>query len=135
VTLAAPVRAAAERFGPRTALVDPDGSRLSYAELDVRSDEVAAGLRHAGVGPGDVVLLRLPSDSTYVVAYAAAAKVGAVTAGVNPRLAAPEQDAVATVAGAGRTIASAPQVDDLAPPGVVEPRPDDPERPGALGLT
>ena len=45
------------------------------------------------------MLLRLPSDSTYVVAYAAAAKVGAVTAGVNPRLAPPEQDAVAAVAG------------------------------------
>jgi acyl-CoA synthetase (AMP-forming)/AMP-acid ligase II len=135
VTLAATVRAAAERFGPRTALVDPDGSRLSYAELDVRSDEVAAGLRHAGVGPGDVVLLRLPSDSTYVVAYAAAAKVGAVTAGVNPRLAAPEQAAIATVAGAALTIASAAQVDDLARPGVVEPLADDPERPVALVFT
>ena len=53
------------------AFVDPDGSHLSYAELDVRSDEVAAGLRAEGVGPGDVVLLRLPSDSTYVIAYAA----------------------------------------------------------------
>ena len=29
-----------------------------------------------GIGPGDVVLLRLPSDTAYVVAYAAAAKVG-----------------------------------------------------------
>ena len=36
-------------------------------------------------------MLRLPSDSGYVVAYAAAAKLGAVTAGINPRLAA-EQD-------------------------------------------
>ncbi len=37
MTLAATVRAAALRFGPRAALVDPDGARLSYAELDARS--------------------------------------------------------------------------------------------------
>ena len=71
MTLAATVRAAGARFGPRAAFVDPDGSRLSYADLDERSDEVAAGLLDAGIGAGDVVLLRLPSDSAYVVAYAA----------------------------------------------------------------
>ena len=32
VTLAATVREAARRFGPRPAFVDPDGSRLSYAD-------------------------------------------------------------------------------------------------------
>ena len=48
VTLAATVREAAARFGPRAAFVDPDGSRLSYADLDRRSDEVAAGLRADG---------------------------------------------------------------------------------------
>ena len=93
MTLAATVRTAAERFGSRPAFVDPDGAALSYADLHARSDEVAAGLLAAGVGPGDVVLLRLPSDSTYVIAYAAATKIGAVAAGVNPRLAPPEQDA------------------------------------------
>ena len=83
------------RFGPRPALVDPDGSRVTYEELDQRSDEVAAGMLASGLAAGDVVLLQLPSDSAYVVAYAAAAKVGAITAGVNPRLAPPEQQAVA----------------------------------------
>jgi acyl-CoA synthetase (AMP-forming)/AMP-acid ligase II len=42
VTLAATVREAADRFGPRPAFVDPDGSRVSYTELHERSDEVAA---------------------------------------------------------------------------------------------
>jgi acyl-CoA synthetase (AMP-forming)/AMP-acid ligase II len=135
MTLAATVRAAAERFGERTAFVDPDGSRLSYAALDARSDEVAAGLVAAGVGPGDVVLLRLPSDSTYVVAYAAAAKVGAVTAGVNPRLAEPEQAAVAAVANAALTLAGADEVEALRRPGPVTPLTDDPERPVALVFT
>ena len=104
MTLAATVRAAAARYGDRAAFIDPDGTALSYVALDQRSDEVAAGLLAAGVGPGDVVLLRLPSASTYVVAYAAAAKVGAITAGVNPRLAPPEQAAVAEVAGGALTL-------------------------------
>ena len=135
MTLGATVRAAATRFGPRTAFVDPDGTVLSYADLDRRSDEVAAGLLAAGIGPGDVVLLQLPSDTAYVVAYAAAAKVGAVTAGVNPRLASPEQDAVAAVAAPALTLATADDVEALRRPGPVSPLPDDPSRPVALVFT
>jgi acyl-CoA synthetase (AMP-forming)/AMP-acid ligase II len=136
VTLAATVRAAAARFGPRPALVDPDGSVLTYADLDVRSDEVATGLAAEGVRPGDVVLLTLASDSAYVVAYAAVAKLGAITAGVNPRLAPPEQAAVAAVAGAVRTIASADEVAALRRPGPAPaPLEPDPERPVALVFT
>jgi acyl-CoA synthetase (AMP-forming)/AMP-acid ligase II len=135
VTLAATVRAAAARFGDRAAFVDPDGSPLSYADLDVRSDQVAAGMLAAGLGPGDVVLLRLPSDSAYVVAYAAAAKVGAVTAGVNPRLAPPEQAAVGAVAGGALELTSPDEVEALRRPGPVEPLPPDPDRPVALVFT
>jgi acyl-CoA synthetase (AMP-forming)/AMP-acid ligase II len=135
VTLAATVRAAAERFGDRPAFVDPDGSTLTYAALHERSDAVAGGLVAAGVGPGDVVLLRLPSDSSYVVAYAAATKVGAVAAGVNPRLAPPEQEAVAAVAGGTLTLDDPAQLAELARPGSVEPLPDDPTRPVALVFT
>lgn len=135
MTLAATVREAARRFGPRTAFVDPDGSRLSYAELDHRSDEVAAGLLASGVEPGATVVLRLRSDSAYVVAYAAAAKAGAVTAGVNPRLAAPEQDAVARLAGGVLTLSSGDDVDALRREGLVPALPDDPDRPVALVFT
>lgn len=135
MTLAATVREAAARFGSRTAFVDPDGSRVSYADIDARSDEVAAGMRAAGIGPGDVVLLTLPSDSTYVVAYAAAAKVGAVTAGVNPRLAAPEQEAVAAVAGGALTLTAVDDVEALRRPGSVPPLDHDPDRPVALVFT
>lgn len=135
MTLAATVRAAAARFGDRTAFVDPDGTRLSYAALHARSDEVAAGLRYAGVGPGDVVLLRLASDSAYVVAYAASAKVGAITAGVNPRLAPPEQDAIAAVARGALVLTSADDVAALRRPEPVEPLGDDPDRPVALVFT
>ncbi|MFL6204332.1 MAG: class I adenylate-forming enzyme family protein [Acidimicrobiales bacterium] len=135
MTLAATVRAAAERFGPRAAFVDPDGTRVSYADLHARSDQVAAGMREAGVGPGDVVLLRLPSDSSYVVAYAAAAKVGAITAGVNPRLAPPEQAAVSAAAGAALELDARDQVEALRRPEPVPALDDSPERPVALVFT
>jgi acyl-CoA synthetase (AMP-forming)/AMP-acid ligase II len=85
---------AAERFGERTAYVGEDGWRLSYRDLHRRSDEAAAGMSRRGVGIGDVVALALPSVPEYVVAYLAAAKLGAVTAGVNARLSAPERVAV-----------------------------------------
>lgn len=135
MTLAATVREAARRFGPRPAFVDPDGSRLSYAALDARSDEVAAGMRSAGVGPGDVVLLRLPSEATYVVAYAAAAKLGAITAGVNPRLAPPEQEAVAALAGGALTISNPDEVEALRRPELVAPLALDSDRAVTLVFT
>jgi acyl-CoA synthetase (AMP-forming)/AMP-acid ligase II len=142
VTLAATVRAAGERFGDRAAMVDPDGTRLTYAELDRRSDDVAAGLRAEGVGPGDVVLLELGSDSGYVVAYAGAAKLGAVTAGVNPSLAAPERAALAALAGPARAVTDPDDLARLEDRGRaaggaanVPELEDDPDRPVALVFT
>jgi acyl-CoA synthetase (AMP-forming)/AMP-acid ligase II len=142
MTLAATVRAAASRFGERVAMVDPDGSRLTYAELDRRSHDAAAGLRAEGVGPGDVVLLELGSDSAYVVAYAAAAKLGAIAAGVNPRLAPPERAALAELAGPSRAVTDAEDLGRLEErgraaggPANVPDLPDDPDRPVALVFT
>ncbi|MFN2589871.1 MAG: class I adenylate-forming enzyme family protein [Actinomycetota bacterium] len=92
--LASVVREAARRFGDRPAVVAPEGWALTYAELDRLSDEVAGGLVREGIGPGDVVALAMPSSPDYVVAYAAVAKVGAATCGVNPRLAPSERTKV-----------------------------------------
>ncbi|MBA2280410.1 MAG: AMP-binding protein, partial [Acidimicrobiia bacterium] len=83
MTLPAVAAEAARRHGAIVAYVAATGWRLTYAALDHLSDEVAGGLTHAGVGPGDVVGLVLPPCPDFVVAYLAAAKVGAVTAGVN----------------------------------------------------
>lgn len=85
------VREAAVRYGAAPAYVMPDGTALSYEALDRASDAVAAGLDARRVGEGDVVALLLPSGPAYTVAYAAAAKVGAITAGVNDRLSPPER--------------------------------------------
>jgi acyl-CoA synthetase (AMP-forming)/AMP-acid ligase II len=90
---------AARRFADRTAYVTPRGWSLSYADLDRISDEAAAGLAARGVGAGDVVALVLPPGPEYLLAYAAAAKLGAITAGVNDRLADRERDAIIDLAG------------------------------------
>ncbi|MCE3551167.1 AMP-binding protein [Pseudonocardia sp. RS11V-5] len=66
----------------RTAVVHEaeDGTvdRLTFAELDERSRRVAAGLRELGVGRGDAVALYLPMVAEAVVAFYAAARLGAV---------------------------------------------------------
>ncbi len=92
------VRGAAERFGDRVAFVPPIGDAVTYGDLDLRSDAVAVGLIESGVTSGDVVALVGPSDVDYVVAYLAAAKIGAITAGVNPRYTPSERAAVLDVA-------------------------------------
>jgi acyl-CoA synthetase (AMP-forming)/AMP-acid ligase II len=107
VTLASTVSEAARRFGDTPALVAAGGWTLSYAALDELSDEVAAALAARGVGEGDVVALALPSTPEYVVAYAAVAKLGAITAGVNPRYTATERAAVLEVAGPRLVLATA----------------------------
>jgi len=89
---------AARRFGDRTAYVAPSGWELSYTGIDRISDEVAAGLARRGVHAGDVVALVLPPGPEYLLCYAAAAKLGAITAGVNNRLSERERLAVLGVA-------------------------------------
>jgi acyl-CoA synthetase (AMP-forming)/AMP-acid ligase II len=133
------VREAGQRFGDLVAFVDPDGAHLTYAELDRRSDRLAAGLARRGVRQGDRVVLRLASDSRYVLAYAAAAKVGAVTAGINPRLAPPEQDALVDLADPAEVLSTPDDVAAVERDGAAAAPPDalppDPDRPVAIVFT
>jgi acyl-CoA synthetase (AMP-forming)/AMP-acid ligase II len=104
---------AARRFGDRAVFVSSQGWELSYRQLDRISDEVAAGLRRRGVQEGDVVALCLPAVPEYMTLYVAAAKAGAVTAGVNPRLSPGERQGVLRLA-APRLVVATPE---LAPAG------------------
>ena len=90
---------AARRFADRTAYVTPRGWSMSYSDVDRLSDEVAVGLAARGVGVGDVVGVVLPPGPEYLLTYAAAAKLGAITAGVNDRLSTRERDAIIDLAG------------------------------------
>jgi acyl-CoA synthetase (AMP-forming)/AMP-acid ligase II len=141
--LDAVVREAAERWGDATCHVAPAGWSLTYAQLDRASDEAAAGLRALGVGPGDVVGLALPTSPDHVVAYAACAKLGAICAGVNPRLTDHERDAVLAKVQPAVTIGrdlvghdADTVLDGLRRPGeTVEPLAPDPDRRVAIVFT
>ena len=110
-------RLAAQRFGETPAFVAVDGWALSYRDIDRLSDEAAVGLARLGLGTGDVLALTMPSLPEYVVAYVAAAKLGAVTAGVNDRLAPAERASVLAVAGPRLVLATAEQAPARPPSG------------------
>jgi len=61
------------------------GERLTYRDWDALADRTAAALAARGIGRGDVVALLLPSTPFYLIAYLAAARLGAITAGINVR--------------------------------------------------
>ncbi|GAC1395284.1 MAG: FadD3 family acyl-CoA ligase [Mycobacterium sp.] len=67
------------------AYVEP-GARITFAEWIGRARGVATQFAERGVGKGDVVTLWLPAGIDYATCYAAAAMIGAITAGLNPRL-------------------------------------------------
>ncbi len=123
------VEHAARRFGATAAFVAADGTTTTYEDLEERSGRVAAGLVAHGVREGDVVALRTASDIGYVVGYLAAARIGAITAGINPKLAVAEQDALvdmvspALVATDGEQIAGLAETSEPTPTSV-EPRAD-----------
>src|ERR1700733_11002984 len=80
-----------------TALVTPDaaahrfgGTATTYRELDEQSGRFAAGLREAGLEPGDVMALQLPNLPYFLTAYFGALKAGLVVLPLNPLLMAPE---------------------------------------------
>lgn len=99
------LREAASRFPRRVAVVH-DELRLTYGALDGLVEEVAAGLARAGVGPGDLVALVLPSGAEYVVACLGLARLGAITTGVNPRYTPSERRKVLDRAGPDVVIAT-----------------------------
>ncbi len=77
VTVAQWVRALAETYGDAEAVVSPRG-RVTYAELEARSAELARGLLARGVGKGTRIGLWLGNSADWVVAFFAVARCGAV---------------------------------------------------------
>jgi acyl-CoA synthetase (AMP-forming)/AMP-acid ligase II len=143
VNLDQTVREACARFGERSAYVSPTGWEMSYAALDTLADEVAAGLAAAGIAEGAVVTATMPPRPEYIVLQVATARVGAALAGINHKLAGPEQAALlelcepALVLAGNDPAASADEaLADLRGHGTAPPPlPPDPERPLAIVFT
>lgn len=72
------LRDRARQAPERIALVDAEGNRWTYAELDLRADRTAAGLRRAGIGSGDRVVVQLPNTDAFVVLFFGLLRAGAV---------------------------------------------------------
>ena len=90
-------RRVAVDFADTTAYLTHLGWGVTYAELDRAADEAAAGLAARDIGERDAVALVLESTIDYVVLFLALARLGAVTAGINPKLTAREINACVEV--------------------------------------
>lgn len=82
-------RRGARIWADREALVG-DGRRLSYGELDARTDQLANALLDAGATSGDRIAILSDNSTRYVELFFAAAKAGLVMVPLNTRLAEPE---------------------------------------------
>jgi len=70
-----------------------DALRTSDLSKRFRATPVLSRLNLA-VPEGSVYALTMPSNVDYLATYLGLAKLGAVAAGINPRLAGPERDAI-----------------------------------------
>ncbi len=110
--LGANLRGAAQRFGGRAAMVHGDDV-LTYGDWDRHADELAAGLRSRGLGPGDRVAAVLPSGPEWAVLAAAADRAGLVLATASPALAPPERAALVELARPALVLAGPDLVEGL----------------------
>ncbi|MFJ6799115.1 FadD3 family acyl-CoA ligase [Streptomyces sp. NPDC091268] len=83
-SIGALVRAAAERYAEREAVVD-GRVRVSYAQLGERVAQAAAACMAAGVEPGDRVAIWAPNTLEWIVSALGAVSAGAVLVPLNTR--------------------------------------------------
>jgi bile acid-coenzyme A ligase len=89
-------RTAAAR--PNSPAVTVDGTTLSYAQLDERSDQIAVALSDEGVRAGSFVTIALPNSIQFVEAALATMKLGAVIQPVSSRLTLRERNEIVELA-------------------------------------
>ena len=78
------LNSAAERFGPREALVY-EGQRWTFDEFREETDRVARALIGLGIQPGDKVSLWMPNRAEWLFLFGAVAKIGAILVPINTR--------------------------------------------------
>lgn len=83
------VRAAVDAVGDKTWLVT-DEVEYTYAQTQARVERAAGGLRAAGVGVGDRVLVTASNTPDYLLSWFALMEVGAIQVPINPKSSAEE---------------------------------------------
>lgn len=83
-TIPSLVRSAASHFGGIEAVVSDD-ARMTYAELELRVTNVAAGLLARGVQPGDRIAIWAPNSTGWIEAALATYQLGAIVVPLNTR--------------------------------------------------
>ncbi|HSH76302.1 MAG TPA: AMP-binding protein, partial [Longimicrobiales bacterium] len=104
--------AAAKAHGEKVALVTED-ARLSFAELEARSNQLANALVAMGIEPGDRVSLYSPNCWEWAVSYHGVLKTGAVVNPVNVMLTPEEVEFVANDCGAKLIIGSRDKIEPI----------------------
>ncbi|MEY2465034.1 MAG: long-chain acyl-CoA synthetase [Acidimicrobiaceae bacterium] len=80
----------AEASPDRVALVDADGTEVSAGDLAARANQVAHGLRAAGLDNGDTVAVVVPNGAPMLEVYLAATSIGLYVTPINHHLVGPE---------------------------------------------
>jgi long-chain acyl-CoA synthetase len=89
----------------RTAVIEPDGAVLSYAELAARADQLGRGLQALGLAPGATVAGMLPNGADALALFFAAVQTGLYVVPLNWHLTTAEVAYILTDSGAGAFIA------------------------------
>lgn len=72
----------AEKDCDRELIVDPVFGRFTYGDIAQQVERLAYGLRHYGIGPGDLVVLQLPNWTPFLTFHLALTAIGAVTVNI-----------------------------------------------------
>lgn len=77
-------QAIAAHTGDSVAVIQPDGSALSFADLDREANQLAQAMSAHGIGPGRIVALHLRRSAHYLAAMLAVWKTGAAFVPLDP---------------------------------------------------
>ena len=89
----------------RPAVIEPDGTVVSYTELAARADKIGRGLQALGLRPGDCVAGMLSNSSAVLALFFAAMETGLYVVPANWHLAAAEVAYILGDSGAGAFVA------------------------------
>jgi long-chain acyl-CoA synthetase len=89
----------------RVAVIEPDGTVVSYGDLAARADQIGRGFQELGLRPGDAVCGMLPNGSAALALFFAAMQAGLYIVPVNWHLAAGEVGYILADSGSGAFVA------------------------------